>query len=66
MGLGVRVGRGANVKQTMFYHNAHYMFFHSSSLQDRRYFFCVFQTSAKMSARIAWSAIHAQPPIAQI
>ena len=42
MGLGVRVGRGANVKQTMLYYNVYYMFFHSSSLQDRRYFFLRF------------------------
>ena len=62
MRLGVGVGRGANVKQAIVCYNVYYMFLHSSSLQDE---VCVFQTSAKMNARIAWSAIHAQPPIAQ-
>ena len=43
---GVGVGRGANVKQTMLCYNVYYMFFHSSSLQDRRYF-CAFFRRAR-------------------
>ena len=43
---GVGVRRGANVKQTMLYYNVFYMFFHSSSLQDRRYF-CAFFRRAR-------------------
>ena len=43
---GVGVGRGANVKQTMLCYNVYYMFLHSSSLQDRRYF-CAFFRRAR-------------------
>ena len=46
MRLGVRVGRGANMKQTMFCYNVYYMFLHSSSLQGRHYF-CAFFRRAR-------------------